>query len=100
MLMIGAGPGWKELEGKTRQEQIQAYYEYIINKTYYRTPRELTDIFTGNGFKVDFIPLKDFGLRKHPLLAKLVCLKPLRPLLNWGMLNFGQVGLIITKRAD
>jgi len=100
LLMFGAGPAWKELKGKTRQEQAQAYYEYIINKTYYRAPRELTDIFTRHGFKVDFIPLKDFGLEKHPLLAKLVRIKRLQPFLNWAMRNFGQMGLILTKLKD
>ena len=100
LLSLGKDPGWKELKGKSRQEQAQAYYEYINNKTYYRSPRNITDIFTRNNFKVDFIPLAEFGLEKHPLLAKLVKLKPLRPMLNWGMRNFGQVGLIITKKAD
>jgi len=100
LLMLGAGPRWKELQGKTRREQAQAYYEYIVNKTYYRTPRELINVFRRNEFKVDFVALKDFGLEKHPLLAKLVCFKPLRPFLNWGMLNFGQVGLIVTKETD
>jgi len=100
LLLLGRDPKWKELQGKSRQEQAQAYYEYIINKTYYRTPRAIIDVFTRNKFKVDFIPLADFGLDKHPLLAKLVKFKPLRPLLNWGMRNFGQVGLIITRKAD
>lgn len=100
LLSLGKDPGWKELQGKNRQEKVQAYYEYINNKTYYRSPRAITDIFTRNNFKVDFIPLADFGLEKHPLLAKLVKLKPLRPLLNWGMRNFGQVGLIITRKTE
>jgi len=100
LLSLGRDPGWKELQGKSRPEKVQAYYEYINNKTYYRSPRTITDIFKRNNFEVDFIPLADFGLEKHPLLEKLVKLKFLQPLLNWGMLNFGQVGLIITKKED
>lgn len=100
LLLLGIGPRWKELRGKSRREQAQAYYEYIVNKTYYRTPRAIQDVFTCNKFKVDFIPLADFGLEKHPLLAKLVKFKPLQPLLNWGMRNFGQVGLVITRKED
>ena len=100
MLLLGIDPMWNELHGKSRSEKAQAYYEYIINKTYYRTPRTLMDVFTRNNFKVDFIPLAKFGLEKHPLLAKLVKFKPLQPLLNWGMRNFGQIGLVITKNED
>ncbi|MHC4677083.1 MAG: class I SAM-dependent methyltransferase [Planctomycetota bacterium] len=100
MLLLGRDPKWKELQGKSRQEQAQAYYEYTVNKAYYRTPHDLIDVFVRNKFKVDFVALKDFGLEKHPLLAKLVRFKPLWPFLNWGMLNFGQVGLIITKEKD
>jgi hypothetical protein len=55
-------------------------------------------VFARNKFRVDFIPLADFGLEKHPVLAMLVKFKPLRPLLDWGMRNFGQVGLIITRK--
>jgi SAM-dependent methyltransferase len=100
LLSLGKDPGWKELQGKSRQERAKAYYEYIINKTYYRNPRTIMDVFTRNNFGVDFIPLADFGLEKHSLLAKLVKFKPLQPLLNWGMRNFGQVGLMITRKAD
>jgi SAM-dependent methyltransferase len=100
LLLLGIGPRWKELQGKSRREQRQAYYYYIVNKTYYRTPRVVKDVFVRNKFKVDFIPLADFGLERHPLLDKLVKFKPLQPLLNWSMLNFGQVGLIITRETD
>jgi len=98
LLSLGKGPRWKELQGKSKAEQAEAYYEYIVHKTYYRTPRAITDIFERHKFHVSFIPLADFGLDKHPLLDRLVRLKPLRPLLDWGMRNFGQVGLIITRK--
>jgi SAM-dependent methyltransferase len=97
-LLLGKGPGWKELQGKSKWEQAHAYYEYIVFKTYYRTPRKITEVFARHGFKVDFIPLADFGLEKHPLLARWAGFKALRPLLDWGMRNFGQVGLLITKK--
>lgn len=100
MLLLGKGPKWKELQGKSKREQAQVYYEYILGKTYYRSPRVIADVFARNQFEADFIHLADFGLDKHPLLDKLVKFKPLRPLLNWGMRNFGQVGLLITKEAD
>jgi len=96
-LLLSKGPRWKELRGKSKWEQAHAYYEYTIFKTYYRTPRKITDVFVRHGFKVDFIPLADFGLEKHPLLARLAGLRLLRPPLDWGMCNFGQVGLLITK---
>lgn len=100
LLLLGRDPKWKELQGKSRREQAHAYYEYIVQKTYYRTPLVITDVFTRNKFRVDFTHLADFGLDKHPVLEKLARIKLLRPLLNWGMRNFGQIGLVITKKAD
>ncbi len=100
MLMLGVDPKWKEMQGKSKSEQAKSYYDYIVNKTYYRTPRMVTDIFTRNKFKVNFIHLADFGLDKHPLLDKLVKFKPLQPLLDWGMRSFGQIGLVITREKD
>lgn len=100
LLLLGLGPRWKEMQGKSRAEQADAYYDYIMHKTYYRTPRALRDVFTRNKFMVDFIPLAEFGLEKHPLLAGLVKFKPLRPLLDWCMRTFGQVGLVITRQKD
>ncbi|UCC97009.1 MAG: methyltransferase domain-containing protein [Phycisphaerales bacterium] len=97
-LLLGKGPGWKELRGRSKWEQAHAYYEYSALKTYYRTPRQITEVFARHGFKVDFISLADFGLERHPLLARLAGFRVLRPLLDWGMRNVGQVGLLITKK--
>lgn len=99
LLLLGKGPKWKELEGKSKWDQAHDYYEYMIHKTYYRKLRIITDIFRRNKFKVDIIPLADFGLDNHPILKKLVKFKPLRPILDWVMCNFGQVGLLITREA-
>ncbi len=99
-LLCGGGPKWKELRGMNRQEQAQAYYEYSVNKTYYRTPRALTEIFARHKFQVDSISVADYGLDKHPLLEKAARFKLLRPFLDWGMRNFGQVGLVITRSSD
>jgi len=100
LLLLGKGPKWKELEGKSKWEQADHYYEYMIHKTYYRKISKITDIFRRNKFKVDIIPLADFGLDNHPLLKKIVKIKLLHPFLNWVMRNFGQVGLLICREAE
>jgi ubiquinone/menaquinone biosynthesis C-methylase UbiE len=100
LLLLGKGPKWKELQNKSKKEQAQAYYEYTIHKTYYRRLDVVTNVFKRHNFKVDYMPLADFGLDEHPLLGKLVKIKSLQPILNWGMRNFGQVGLLITKQVD
>ena len=99
-LLLGRGPKWKQLEDKTKWEQAQAYYEYIIDKTYYRTSVVVADAFRRNKFKVNFLPLSDFALDKRPMLYKLAKLKWLRPIFDWAMRNFGQIGLLITKESD
>ncbi|MBA7611920.1 hypothetical protein ES703_19151 [subsurface metagenome] len=99
-VLFGKGPKWKELQAKRPLQKANGYYNYITHKTYYRSCRTIETIFKQNNFKVAFIPLHKFGLKKHPLLDKLVRFKLLHPFLNWCMNNFGQVGLIITREAD
>lgn len=99
-LLLGRNPKWKELKEKPLVEQAQRYYEYSANKTYYRDTRTMTDIFERNRFKVNFLPIATFSLERHPKLSKLVKIKPLRPILNWAMCKFGQVGLLLTKQES
>jgi len=35
LLLLGKGPKWKEVEGKSKWDQAHVYYEYMIYKTYY-----------------------------------------------------------------
>ncbi|MBC8393732.1 MAG: class I SAM-dependent methyltransferase [Deltaproteobacteria bacterium] len=100
LLLLGKGPKWKEVNSKSRSEQVQVYYDYINDKTYYRKLSSIIDIFQRNRFEVEIMPLADFGLDKHPILKRFVKFKPLRPMLDWAMRNFGQVGLLLTRRAD
>ena len=69
-----------------------------MNKTNCRSHRVTREVFTRNKFDVEFIPLANLGREKHPLLGRLAKSKILRPLLYWGMRNFGQIGLVITRR--
>jgi len=100
LLTLGLGPKWKELQSKSKKEQVEGYYNYTANKTYYRTPAVLTRTFMNNNFEVNFIPFADFGLDKHPILKKISKYRFLQPFLNWAMKNFGQVGFVITRKKD
>lgn len=96
-LMLGKGPKWKELQGMTKEQQAQVYYDYTVDKTFYRKPALLRNVFKRVGLKIDFIPLHDYGVDDYPVLRALVKIKVLRPILNWAMRNFGRVGLLITN---
>ena len=96
-LMLGKGPKWKELQGMAKEQQAQVYYDYTVNKTFYRKPALLRNVFKRVSLKVDFIPLHDYGVDDYPVLRALVKIKVLRPILNWAMRNFGRVGLFITN---
>jgi 2-polyprenyl-3-methyl-5-hydroxy-6-metoxy-1,4-benzoquinol methylase len=96
-LMLGKGPKWKELQGMTKEQQAQVYYNYTVSKTFYRSPALLREVFSKVGLNIEFISLDDYGVDEYPVLKALVKIKPLRPFLNWAMRNFGRVGLLITN---
>ena len=45
-------PFWPELNNFNHKKRSKAYYEYSINKTFYRNPKELTRTFEKSLFKV------------------------------------------------
>jgi SAM-dependent methyltransferase len=46
-------PTWKDLENKTSQERARIYFEYSIQKTYYRPLARIHQSFSQRGFRID-----------------------------------------------
>ncbi len=99
-LLLGQNPNWKELEGKSIREQAEVYYDYSINKTYYRNCYTVKKIFTRKGFDIDFVTIDHPKLKGHPVLYRLSTFKPLRVMMNWVLNNFFAVFLLTTRKSD
>lgn len=54
-LLCGRGPQepWPACQSKPAWQASQVYFEYSINKTYYRDTRQLAALFAKHGFEVD-----------------------------------------------
>lgn len=66
-LMLKRIPVWKGLEGKPAAERVQVYYDYSVQKTYYRPLRHIRRILRKAGLDVRF-DAKIHGFRHLRLL--------------------------------
>ena len=55
-------PFWPELKDQSIMQRAKVYYSYSINKTYYRSPWELNNIFKNVLFNIDHVNLGDFKI--------------------------------------
>jgi len=94
-LLLGKDPKWPQLEGKSKTEKAGVYYEYSINKTFYRSWRTVRNIFERNGWGVDF-PF-EHKLKKLGFFYTFTKFKPVRLMAIWGFLNFRSVELVTIK---
>ncbi len=53
-VLIGVEPHWKELSHSNIGEKAKNYYQYSVNKTYYRSLKVLENIFTSGSFKFSY----------------------------------------------
>jgi len=55
-------PFWPELKDQSIMQRAKVYYLYSINKTYYRSPWELNNIFKNALFNIDHVNLGDLKI--------------------------------------
>ncbi|MEM6843539.1 MAG: class I SAM-dependent methyltransferase [Bacteroidota bacterium] len=51
---FGKEPFWEPLEGKSVKEKTRIYYNYSIQRTHYRSVRQITKILERYGFSTDY----------------------------------------------
>jgi len=73
-LIIGIDPKWKELHNNNIKDKLKTYYEYSINKTYYRSIGNLKQVFHQRTFSFDYriIKYKLNPLRIHSFFPSAV----------------------------
>jgi SAM-dependent methyltransferase len=97
MVNIGVEPNWDEMKGKTAHQKTDRYYEYVNLNTYYRTPAKIRHIFQKAGFKVNFVTNRDPAVEKHPLAGSLSRNKITGWFMNWLLIAFVRVELLLEK---
>jgi len=80
----------------------QLYFDYSVDRTYYRRCRELRGIFETGGFGVHYVSIDHPRVAQHRLLGKCIQVPLLRKRVEWLLLNFNVVEMLTTKqpRAD
>lgn len=55
MVRLGIEPRWPQLETKSLTEKTSVYYDYSVNKTYYRSPWLIRTIFLSHNLQPEII---------------------------------------------
>lgn len=92
---MGREPRWAWLEGRGAREKTDAYYDYTVEHTFYRTYREVRRSFERRGFRVTFETINHPGLAAYPGLGRVARTPALRPLLSRILLTFKGVELFV-----
>lgn len=93
----GREPHWRELEGKSHRDRAATYYAYSVNKTFYRSPRQIRAIFESANFAVSYETINHPRVAKHPVLGPMTRVRPLRRLVDSMLLTFVSNELHLAK---
>jgi ubiquinone/menaquinone biosynthesis C-methylase UbiE len=96
-ILFGCEPKWKELNDKNLMGKAKIYYSYSVNKTFYRKYSDIRKIFETNGFAVNFDTINNPKLSKYRLLHKLTHYRLSRKVIDYLLLTFKSVELLLTK---
>lgn len=94
---LGREPCWAELASRGRREKAEEYFNYSINHTFYRKPRDVRAMFEKCGFEVSFETINHPAVRRHWLLKHLSRYDPARAVISRLLLTFESVEMLITK---
>jgi len=93
---VGLEPKWNGL--KTHNAKVESYYNYTMNFTYYRTYKQVRNIFEDNGFLCSFETIKNPILHSFGIFRIFANVKMLQPLINILLLNFLTIEMLIKKK--
>lgn len=96
----GREPHWAGLESMSNRQKTQIYYDYSVNKTFYRTPSEIQRTFEAFGFDVSFETINHPRVDRNPILGRLKRSDWGADLTNFLLLTFISNELHLTKHSD
>lgn len=92
---MGMDPSW--VPDISIAEQVDCYFKYSMNGTFYRPYRLVKSIFEQEGFIVKFGVANHPKLTANPIAKLLLPIRPMRSLLESTILTFKTVELLIVK---
>ncbi|MDP3450918.1 MAG: class I SAM-dependent methyltransferase [Anaerolineaceae bacterium] len=95
----GTEPHWVEVEGSGIEEKTRVYYDYSTDHIFYRPYKMIRNQFNKFGFKVSYLSLQNPAVQKHRILGPLARFSVTKPAINWLVLTFKQIELLV-KRID
>ncbi len=95
---VGREPRWRWLEGRGVRGRAEAYYDYSVRHTFYRTYSEVRDSFERHGFRISFETINHPALADYPVVGRLARWRLARPLLSHVLLTFKGVELYVAPR--
>lgn len=95
---LGIEPNWPKLDQSSKEEKIEMYFRYSVEKTYYRKPSQIRKIFNQHNFDLIFDTINNPSIKKWTLFMVLTKNKYLRKLLNYLLFTFIRVELKLKKR--
>ena len=96
-VLLNIEPHWPELDHMKLKEKTETYYQYSINSTFYRKPSVLRRKFRKASFHVSFVTIRNPRLTNHKIFGRLTNYKLSKALINFMLLNFFHVELMLEK---
>jgi ubiquinone/menaquinone biosynthesis C-methylase UbiE len=94
---LGIEPEWHELNHKNPQEKTDVYYEYSTQKTFYRKPREIKNVFKLFGLNGTFDTVSNPSVTHHKILGKLTSFTPIKNIINQLLIRHIRTEFHISK---
>ncbi len=93
-VLFGIEPKW-QIENYAKK--VDTYFNYSINKTYYRKYSDIRKIFLNRGFDVNFVTINHPKVQKNRFISKFANFYLTKPLVNYLLLTFKVQELFIKK---
>jgi SAM-dependent methyltransferase len=97
---MGKEPHWQEVKGQPLGQKAQVYYNYSADHIFYRPYTHIKNQFEQLGFKVTFVSIKNPVVQNHRILGPLARLSLTKFMVNWLVLTFKQVELVISRQSE
>lgn len=91
---LGWEPRWEELRNLSLLRKANAYFEYSVDKTYYRRYADVARILRENGFTVRFVALESPRMQRG-VLRYLFRISLVRRIITRLFLTFRSVDLVV-----
>jgi len=96
-VVFGIEPKWPGLKESRLKDKVKTYYQYSLDKTFYRRYQSVKRIFEANGFRVSFQTINRPKIRNHRYIGKIIDYRLPGFFINYLLLNFTSVELFIEK---